>query len=75
MYAEEFCHGCDRFDEQKGQKNRLYCRFKCEPYINIMSQRAYAYNKSVSVDDFSEPQYEHGSRVFGSGIEQKGGDE
>lgn len=69
MYAEEFCHGCDRFDEQKGQKNHLYCLFSCEPYVNIMSQRAYAYNKSVSVGDFSEPQYEHSSRVFGSEAE------
>ena len=32
--------------------------------------RAYEYNKATSVGDFTGEQFEHGNKVFGSGIER-----
>lgn len=51
-------------------KNKLYCTFGCEEYRKISSIRAYEYNKATSVGDFAEEQFEHGNKVFGSGIER-----
>ena len=33
--------------------------------------RAYEYNKATSLDDFTEVQFEHGNKVFGTGLESE----
>ena len=65
----EKCKSCNRYDkEQDRMKNKLFCMFNCEEYKQEMAQRAIAYNRAVSGEDFDkEPIYEHGKKVFGSG--------
>lgn len=71
LKGEPFCKGCDRYDDKNDRmKNRLFCTFGCEEYRKISSMRAYEYNKATSVGDFAEEQFEHGNKVFGSGIER-----
>ena len=71
MKGEPFCKGCDRYDEENDRmKNRIYCTFGCEEYRKISSMRAYEYNKATSIGNFAEEQFEHGNKVFGSGIER-----
>ena len=71
LKGEPFCKGCDRYDEENDRmKNRIYCTFGCEEYRKISSMRAYEYNKATSIGNFAEEQFEHGNKVFGSGIER-----
>lgn len=69
----EKCKSCNRYDkEQDRMKNKLYCIFSCEEYKQEMAQRAIAYNRAVSGNNFDkEPIYEHGKKVFGSGAEME----
>ena len=72
MKGEVFCNGCDRYDDENDRmKNRLHCTFSCEKYRRISAVRAYEYNRTTSVGDFTEAQFEHGNKVFGSGIKRK----
>lgn len=72
MKGEAFCKGCNRYDEENDRmKNRIYCTFGCEEYRRISSERAYEYNKATSVGSFTETQFEHGNKVFGTGIESE----
>lgn len=70
MKGESFCKGCNKYDDENDRmKNRLYCTFGCEEYRRISTMRAYEYNKAISVGNFTEAQFEHGNKIFGSGIE------
>ena len=69
----EKCNSCNRYDkEQDRMRNKLFCMFSCEEYKQEMAQRVIAYNRAVSGEDFDkEPIYEHGKKVFGSGVKME----
>ena len=71
MLTIEKCAACPRYSiKEQRQRNRLYCVFCCEEYIEQASKNALKYNLNVSGKDFGvEPEYEHGNKVFGSGKE------
>jgi hypothetical protein len=63
------CANCKRYNkEENRQRNKLFCTFKCDEYIQEMSRMAFEYNRAVSDGNFdTKKQYEHGKEVFGSG--------
>lgn len=68
-YLISKCKTCRYYDGKTDKpKNKLRCTFGCEEYIRDSAQRALAYNRAVSGDNFDcEEIYEHGKRVYGSG--------
>ena len=66
------CQRCPRYDKELGrQRNKLWCMLGCEPFIQEQMAKAYAYNRAVSGEDFdTEEIYEHGNKVFGSGLKK-----
>ena len=73
MLTIEECATCPRYSaKEQRQRNRLYCVFCCEEYIEQASKNALKYNLSVSGEDFGiEAEYEHGNKVYGSGKENR----
>lgn len=63
------CANCKKYNhEENRQRNKLFCMFKCDEYMQELSQRAFEYNRAVSDSHFdTEKQYEHGKEAFGSG--------
>ena len=71
------CKSCPHYDRKNNkQRNKLKCMFSCVNYIQEQKARAFQYNASVSTDIFeNETEYEHGKKVFGSGMRLKDGKE
>ena len=65
----EKCNTCSEYDHKNDcMRNKLRCMFKCEDLKLFQARRAFEYNRAVSGDNFdTEPMYEHGKQVFGSG--------
>ena len=66
------CMSCSQYNKETNKpKNKLRCMLGCEPFIQEQMAKAYAYNRAVSGEDFdTEEMYEHGNKVFGSGLKK-----
>ncbi len=69
MEITDKCKTCEKYDKSNHKmKNKLRCMFDCKEYQTEQARRAFEYNRAVSDDNFdTEPLYEHGKKVFGSG--------
>lgn len=63
------CNTCSRYDHKNNRmRNKLRCMIECEEFQLDQARRIFEYNRAVSGDNFdTEPIYEHGNQVFGSG--------
>ncbi len=68
----EKCKTCESFNHDTGKmRNKLRYMFMCEDYQKEQHRQAMIYNRSVCGEEFdSKPLYEHGNRVYGSGLKE-----
>ena len=66
----EKCKTCESFNRDTGKmRNKLRCMFMCADSQMEQHRQAMIYNRSVCGEEFdSKPLYEHGKRVYGSGL-------